>query len=154
GADLNRTGNFDGGRFDDVLFQGDDTLGGRVMFANMEAGALAGTGIATGNLDTAVVVGHGDVTGDGIADVVIASGGQITVAVQHGSGTPTFVDAANTPGFTVRAVADVNGDSFADIIVQNRAGETDYANMANGVFSNFVAVANTPGFVAFGAGDV
>src|SRR5262249_20066742 len=119
GADLDHASNFDGGRFDDVLFQNDQT--GQLEFAAMNNGNFSGSQFASGNLSPSWIVGgHGDVNGDGFADVVLqnAASGTITVAAEHGTATPTWIGVGSTPGWTVRGVGDINGDSFADIVLQ------------------------------------
>ena len=49
---------------------------------------------------------------------------------------------------------DFNRDGFGDVLVQNPStGSVVYANMANGSFSGWAAVANVPGWSVIGAGD-
>src|SRR5262249_45494108 len=156
GADLNHAANFDGQRFDDVLFQSNQT--GQVVYAVMNAGNFTGFAHALGSLPaTYVAAGHGDVNGDGFADVVVqdSASGAISVATQHGTGTPTWMSVASAPGYTVHAVADVNGDSFADIVIENLGnGQITYANIAGGSFSGWVSVSTVPGWNVVGAGDI
>jgi len=51
-------------------------------------------------------------------------------------------------------VADLNGDGYADIVVENSSGSLAYANMAGGVFNNWVGLPGTPGFTVVGGGDI
>jgi hypothetical protein len=80
--------------------------------------------------------------------------GQIDYANMNGGTFQGWVGLPSTPGFTVDAVADINDDGFADIVVQNSSGAILYANMDNGVFSGWANLAATPGFTVVGAGDI
>ena len=54
---------------------------------------------------------------------------------------------SNVPGYNVVGVGDINGDHYADIVVQNPiTGQIDYVNMANGIFSGFGAITTLPGW--------
>src|SRR6185312_9860677 len=94
GADLNRAANFDGQRFDDVLFQ--NAANGQLVFAAMNAGSFVRLGVATGGLSGSAghwtVGGTGDINGDGFADIFVQdpANGSVYVAEQAGTGTPAW----------------------------------------------------------------
>ena len=65
---------------------------------------------------------------------------------------------AVVPGWNVKAVADLTGDGFADIVIQNPSSTADavYADMHGGVFNGW-GVATTPlppDYVVADAADV
>src|SRR5262249_41975041 len=148
--------NFDGSRFDDVLFQSDQT--GQLIYAGMSNGTMSGFAAGTGALPGGWIVGgHGDVNGDGFADIVVqnSASGSSVVAAEHGTGTPTWIGVGSTPGWTVRGVGDVTGDGFADIVIQNQStGQVAFASMAHGTLSGWAPVATVPGWVVEGVGDI
>jgi hypothetical protein len=125
----------------DVLFQNDQT--GQLAFAAMQAGVFQGLGAATGGLGNFLFGGHGDINGDGIADIVVEDpgSGQIYVGYQNGSGNgvPNWAALSNPMlGWVVDGVADINGDGFADIVIQNQStGQTMFADMRGGQFNGW-----------------
>src|SRR5262249_33362068 len=129
--------NFAGSEYDDVLFQSD--VDGQLVFATMRNGNFSGFAVATGSLPGSWVVGgHGDVNGDGFADIVVqnSASGSISIASEHGTGTPTWLSVGSTPGWAVRGVGDVTGDGFADIVIQSQSsGQIVFGSMAHGSFS-------------------
>jgi hypothetical protein len=119
-----------------VLFRNDTS--GQLQFAEMSAGTFTGFGFATGNLDGFLYVGHGDVNGDGYADVVVQdpNSGTIYVALQNGSGTPSWVATPPVPGWQGVGVGDIAGDGYADIVIQNQTnGGIDYYDAHSGAFT-------------------
>ena len=79
GSSLNRTDNFAGDRFDDVLFQNAAT--GQLIFADMDAGAFTAFNTATSGLGNFTVGGSGDVNADGAADIFVQDAGSGTIFV-------------------------------------------------------------------------
>ena len=151
GLQINAAADFNGDGSGDVLIQNDQN--GQLIFAAMQHGALAGWDDATGGLANWTVGGHGDIDGDGFSDAVVTdpSSGQVWIAEQHGSGTPTWVLGPQIPGFTVVGVGDIQGDDRADLVMQNASGRIDYYDTKN---NNLVSVKNTPGWNVAGVGDV
>jgi hypothetical protein len=136
----------------DVLFRNDTS--GQLQFAEMSAGVATGFGSATGNLDSFLYVGHGDVNGDGYADVVVQdpSSRTIYVALQNGSGTPSYIATPPVPGWQGVGVGDIAGDGFADIVIQNQGtGAIDYYDAHSGAFTT---VAGSTASQVVGVGDV
>jgi hypothetical protein len=140
-------GDYNGDGTGDVLFQNERT--GQLTFAAMKAGVFQGFGAATGGLPGLVFGGHGDINGDGIADIVVEDpgSGQIYVGYQNGNGTgtPNWAALPNPmPGWRPEGVGDINGDGFADIVIQNQTtGAIDYYDVHN---ANVVAVTTAAGF--------
>ncbi len=116
-------------------------------------------------------VAVGDVNGDGFADIVTADYGfsnsgsthpNNEVSILLGNGSGGFATASGSPislGTGVQpyaaAVADVNGDGFADIVTVNYAASTVdvLLNNGNGTFAAPISIALTgakPLFVAVG----
>jgi hypothetical protein len=54
-----------------------------------------------------------------------------------------LMTVATTPGWQVRAVGDLTGNGYADIVIENGAGQTLFANMQGGVFNGW-GEATTP----------
>jgi len=112
-------------------------------------------------------VAVGDVNGDGFLDIVASSGGTAginpgdnTVTVLLGNTSGTFTAASGSPislGTGTQpygvAVADLNGDGFADIVTANYANSTlsILKSNGNGTFQSPVPIALTaganPGFI-------
>jgi hypothetical protein len=121
---------------------------------------------ATGLQPTSVAVG--DVDGDGFPDIVVSSGGNPyggvgdnTVTVLLGNGSGGFTPASGSP-ITIAtgvvrpygvAVADIDGDGFADIVTTNYGNSTlsILKSNGNGTFQSPVTVilpaGANPGFL-------
>jgi hypothetical protein len=121
---------------------------------------------ATGLQPTSVAVG--DVNGDGFPDIVVSSGGNPyggvgdnTVTVLLGNGSGGFTPASGSP-ITIAtggvrpygvAVADIDGDGFADIVTTNYGNSTlsILKSNGNGTFQSPVTVilpaGANPGFL-------
>ena len=84
--------------------------------------------------------------------------GEIDYANMAGGVFSGFVAVASTPGYGVKAVADLTGDSYADIVVQNTAaaGPALYADMHGGIFNGWgMATSGLPtGYLVADTADV
>jgi hypothetical protein len=149
----------------DIVTANDDGSSATVLLG-VGGGAFAPpVNYTTGLQPTSVAVG--DVNGDGFPDIVVSSGGNpyggvgdntVTVLLGNGSGGFTPASPITIGTGVVRpygvAVADINGDGFADIVTAN------YGNSAlsilksngNGTFQSPVTITlpagANPGFVA------
>jgi hypothetical protein len=74
--------------------------------------------------------------------------------------TPADLELMDTLGFHLKEDApaedayDFNGSNSGDILIQNSAGQIEYANMAGGSFQGFVTVVSTPGWAVVGEGKI
>jgi hypothetical protein len=106
-------------------------------------------------------VGVGDIDGDGHADVLIQNEGAT------GDGSILAITAANTfvsvapalkgggLNFAVVGVGDVNGDGFADIVLQDQANASGQVLVRDVHDNSFVTLStNTGGFKVVGVGDI
>lgn len=157
---LNHNSNVDGDRFDDVLFQNATT--GQVYFSKMIDGVFQSWGVDTDALGTDwKVMGSGDVNPGptGGAETFVQQ--QSTSAIYYASldtGSTTW-GVVDTPGadWKLRAVADMNGDTAADAVVQSTTtGAIKYAAMFNGSFAGYDLVNQhlTTDWLLVGAGDI
>jgi hypothetical protein len=84
--------------------------------------------------------------------------GSLYVAEQTGTNTPTWVavSTALPADFKLVGAGDLNGDGFADSVVQQQStGTVDYAAIVNGAFASWQPVASNLGsFHVAGIGDV
>lgn len=109
------------------------------------------------------VAGSGDLNGDGFADLVWQNMNDGTVAVWIMRGT-TFIGSAVVnyspvaSGWTIRGVADVNGDGKADLIFEHNDGSLAvwFMNGVNATAASFLSIPKVgdPNWIIAGAGDV
>ena len=100
------------------------------VFLNRGNGTfLAQTAYTTGGGSNPRSVALTDVNGDNRLDIIVANDGTDNVGVLINRGNGTFLAQASLPALTNSgprsiAVADVNGDNEADIVVANNGGDT------------------------------
>jgi hypothetical protein len=74
--------------------------------------------------------------------------------------TPADLEQMDILGFHLAVDApaedayDFNGSNSGDILIQNSAGQIEYANMAGGSFQGYVSVVSTPGWAVVGEGKI
>lgn len=151
------TGDWEGDGDVDLMVQND--VNGLTLRAQMENGAFSSwVGYLTVRSpvpsDNRQWEGRavGDFNGDGIDEVFFQIVAGLTVpptlgdiyAEGLGVAPSSFKGLLNgLPGWRLKEAADVNGDGFDDLIVQNETtGNISYANMANGVFSGWGTIVN------------
>ena len=94
-------------------------------------------GVASGYRFGSSVSAAGDVNGDGYADVIVGAGGRSRAYIYLGGSSMDSVSdvimyggsSGNCFGSSVSSAGDINGDTYADVIVGA------YGNSANGMFS-------------------
>jgi ELWxxDGT repeat protein len=132
--------------FADVFVQ--DPASGSVFVAMQHGDGTPTFGVVSLSLTSSFkLAAVGDVNGDGFADAVVQdqnpqdpTAGLILYANMHGGTFQNFnvVTAALPAEFHAVGAGDINGDGFADVVVQQQStGLTLYASMANGVFSGW-----------------
>lgn len=141
----------DGDDVADVVVQ--NITDGTTYYVNMDAGGFAGWGFITGPQGTEwEAKALGDVTGDGVADVIYqsnVSGNVWYVNMAGGVNSGWGVVGNGLSGWTVTGLADHDNDGFKDVVIQDAAGVTYYANMDAGVFQNWQTIATVgPDWIA------
>jgi hypothetical protein len=129
----------------DIVTANDDGSSATVLLGEGGGAFAPPVNYPTGLQPTSVAVG--DVNGDGFPDIVVSSGGNPyggvgdnTVTVLLGNGSGGFKPASGSPitigTGVVRpygvAVADINGDGFADIVTANYGNSTLSILKSNG----------------------
>jgi len=112
------------------------------------------------------VVGVADMNGDGVPDLIWQNDTtrQVTVNYYGGTGGTTIIgwnwlNEAGVPGWTVAAVADMNGDGVPDLIWQNDTTCQVTVNYYGGsggatiIGWNWLNAAGVPGWTVVGASD-
>ena len=118
---------FDGNGEPDIVWQNTSTGQVSINYYNLGGAVLTNWNWLNMATDTTWrVVGSGDFDGNGVPDLVLQniSTRQVTVNYYGGSGGATltnwaYLNSTGVPGWTVVAVADVNGDGIPDLIWQN-----------------------------------
>lgn len=161
GAQQNHTSNVSGSRFDDVLFQNQET--GQVLFAKMADGVFQHWAVNTGVMGAdwkAVATGDVDPGATGGAETFVQNAKTGTIyyaSLDNGATTWGVVSAALTADWKLRAVADVTGDARVDAVIQNeKTGVIYFADMhaAEGQKWGVVSDQLTPDWKVVGAGDI
>lgn len=116
----------------DIVFSNASAAATVGVLLNTGAGTFAATAISYASGATsgnASAVALGDVNADGKTDIVVLNTNDSTVGVLLGTGTGTFSAATTYPVGTSSypsglALADVNGDGRADVLVANNLSGT------------------------------
>jgi hypothetical protein len=123
-------GDINGDGYTDLIVRNSST--GVILWRAMVEGAPADWS-TVGNFGSAwSYQGTGDVNRDGFADVAIRSAAGQVVLVNMANETPSgFIDLGNVVGFRAGAIADLNGDGFDDVVLQNETnGQVVWRNLS------------------------
>jgi hypothetical protein len=167
-AQLNHLSSIDGDHLDDVIFQNGPT--GEILFAKSSINLAGDPSPATFTWQSATsplgtdwkAVGSGDINPELVAGAEIIVQQQSTgtiwfASLDTGSTTWGVVDDAPGLDWKARAVADMNGDAAADVVLQNTTtGAVKYAAMFSGHFAGYAIVNQnlTADWLLVGAGDI
>jgi hypothetical protein len=154
---VSQVGDFDGDGRSDLLFR--DTVGTAAVWRSTgdgfaaDAQVLRGVGSewtlagASGMLERYIPPVRGDATGDGVADLLLRSSSDGSVAVWRidGAGsTTTSLGSGPVPAsWRVAGLIDVDGDATSDIVWQNAEGAISIATARDGALRFDAIVENT-----------
>lgn len=124
GANLNKTSNVVGSRFDDVVFH--NAAQGRSIAHTFADGARVGQlGLTGVNGPQWQAIDSGYMNGDGTADVVYQNVNNGTIAIglmgNRGVGQYSYVTESLSAQWRLVGVADIDGDAYNDLVIQNNA---------------------------------
>ena len=158
---------FDGNGEPDLVWQ--NTANGQVSvnYYNLGGAVLQGWNwLNTANNTAWRVVGTGDFDGNGVPDLVWQNltTRQVTVNYYGGTGGTTltgwaYLNATGSPGWSVVAVADMNGDGVPDLIWQNDTTKQITVNYYGGTGGatltgwSYLNATGAPGWTVVAAAD-
>ncbi len=94
-----------------------------------------------------------DFNGDSGGDILLQNGSGDIAIDSNKTGSFTFSNLANTPGWTVVGAGKISGNLDADVVLQN-GSQFIYGRSTNGAVSSFTPIAVATGYNAVGVGDV
>jgi hypothetical protein len=134
-------------------YEGDASNGISTGSAAVPVSAVPGKGFAAApgvaNVGPVSVVVQADFNRDGIQDLAVSDGNNITILLGNGNGGFTAQQAQlNAPSQSL-AVGDVNGDGIPDLITMGPAGDIRvFLGNGSGGFTQLGQAFNVPGFIA------
>jgi hypothetical protein len=158
---------FDGNGEPDLVWLSDTTSQVTVNYYYLGGAVLQGANyLDPTGIPGWTVVGTGDFDGNGVPDLVYQNNTTRQVVVHYFGGEGgavyqgwAYLDAAGEPGWTVAAVADVNGDGVPDLIWQNTSNTQVvvhyYGGAGGAVYQGWAYLdsVGVPGWKVVGASD-
>ena len=135
-------GDFNGDGIPDLAVANTTANTVTILLGNGDGTFTASTAAASPTGTNPVAIAVGDFNGDGIPDLAIGNdppgGGAGSLTILLGNGNGTFTAAASpatTSGVNSIAIADFNGDGFADIVVADGLTITMLTGKGDGTFT-------------------